>query len=114
MYALAAASDRVTIENRGHTFEGRPVLLLTITSPKNHQNIDAIQKTHMEATESNNANAASRPIVVYQGFSIHGNEPSGANAGLLAAYHLAAAEGDEMNELLNNTVVLFDPSFNPD
>jgi hypothetical protein len=114
MYALAAASDRVTIENRGSTFEGRPVLLLTITSPKNHENIDAIQKTHMEATESNNANAANRPIVVYQGFSIHGNEPSGANAGLLAAYHLAAAEGNEMNELLNKTVVLFDPSFNPD
>ena len=24
------------------------------------------------------------PIVVYQGFSIHGNEPSGSNAALLA------------------------------
>ena len=114
MYALAASSDRITIENRGSTFEGRPVLLLTITSPKNHQNIDAIQKAHMEATESNSANAANRPIVVYQGFSIHGNEPSGANAGLLAAYYLAAAEGNEITELLDNTVVLFDPSFNPD
>jgi len=29
----------------------------------------------------------------YQGFSIHGNEPSGANAGLAYAYYLAAAEG---------------------
>ena len=54
------------------------------------------------------------PIVVYQGFSIHGNEPSGANAGLLAAYYLAAAEGDAINELLDNVVILFDPSFNPD
>jgi len=114
MYTLAKASDRITIENRGSTFEGRPILLLTITSPKNHQNIDAIQKAHMEATESTSANAASRPIVVYQGFSIHGNEPSGANAGLIAAYYLAAAQGSEIDNLLNNTVVLFDPSFNPD
>lgn len=114
MYALAEASDRITIENRGSTFEGRPLLLLTITSPKNHQNIDAIQKAHVEGTESSDANAANRPIVVYQGFSIHGNEPSGANAGLLAAYYLAAAQGSEIDQMLDNTVVLFDPSFNPD
>ena len=35
MYALAEASDRITIENRGRTFEGRPLILLTISSKKN-------------------------------------------------------------------------------
>ena len=114
MYALAKASDRISIENRGKTFEGRPLLLLTITAPKNHQDIDAIRKNHINATESNTTNTANRPIVVYQGFSIHGNEPSGSNAALLAAYYLAAAEGDYINELLDNTVILFDPCFNPD
>ncbi|WP_411894403.1 M14 family zinc carboxypeptidase [Winogradskyella sp. A2] len=114
MYALAEASDRITIENRGNTFEDRPLLLLTITAPNNHSKIDQIQKDHINATESNNANIENRPIVVYQGFSIHGNEPSGANASLLAAYYLAAAEGSEINELLDNTVILFDPSYNPD
>ena len=112
-YALAEASDRITIEDRGKTFEDRPLLLLTITSPKNHQNINAIQKAHTDATKTNNA-PTERPIVVYQGFSIHGNEPSGANAGLVAAYYLAAAEGSKIDELLENTVILFDPSFNPD
>ena len=112
-YALAEASDRITIENRGETFEDRPLLLLTITAPKNHQNIAAIQKTHTDATKNNTA-STERPIVVYQGFSIHGNEPSGANAGLVAAYYLAAAEGSKIDDLLNNTVILFDPSFNPD
>ena len=114
MFALANASDRITIENRGKTFEGRPVLLLTITSTNNHQNIEAIRQKHIEATNNNSANIEDRPIVVYQGFSIHGNEPSGANAGLLAAYYLAAAEGNYIDELLNNTIILFDPSFNPD
>ena len=73
-YALAEASDRITIENRGKTFEDRPLLLMTITSPKNHQNIDAIQKAHVDATTTNTF-SGDRPIVVYQGFSIHGNEP---------------------------------------
>ena len=50
----------------------------------------------------------------YVGFSIHGNEASGANAGLLAAYHFAAAEGPEMERYLDNTIILFDPCFNPD
>ena len=114
MYALANTSERITIEDRGKTFEDRPLLLLTITAPKNHQNIKAIQSAHLEATESDTANTENRPIVVYQGFSIHGNEPSGSNASLLAAYYLAAAEGSKIDDLLNNTVILFDPSFNPD
>ncbi|MBT8273274.1 MAG: zinc carboxypeptidase, partial [Bacteroidia bacterium] len=80
MYALAESSDRVTIENRGSTFEGRPLLLLTITSPANHQQIDAIRTAHIAATESNSTTTTNRPIVVYQGFSIHGNEASGSNA----------------------------------
>ncbi|MBO6881717.1 M14 family zinc carboxypeptidase [Winogradskyella sp.] len=114
MYALANTSDRITIEDRGKTFEDRPLLLLTITSPENHQNLKAIQSAHVAATENNNANVENRPIVVYQGFSIHGNEPSGSNAALVAAYYLAAAQGPKIDNLLNNTVILFDPSFNPD
>jgi hypothetical protein len=115
MKALAAASDRITIEDRGNTFEDRPLLLLTITSPKNHQNIEGLRQDHIAFAEGrSNKSAEELPIVVYQGFSIHGNEPSGANAGLLAAYHLAAAQGPEIDALLDNVIILFDPSYNPD
>ncbi|WP_228852081.1 M14 family metallopeptidase [Aegicerativicinus sediminis] len=114
MYTLAEASDRITIENRGATFEGRPILLLTITSPDNHKNLESIRTAHIANTEGENNATSNMPIVVYQGFSIHGNEPSGANAALLAAYHLAAAESQHVKDILNNAVILFDPSFNPD
>ncbi|WP_422107879.1 M14 family zinc carboxypeptidase [Winogradskyella sp.] len=114
MYALAEASDRITIEDRGNTFEDRPLLLLTITSPQNHKNINAIKKAHVAATETNESNLENRPIVVYQGFSIHGNEPSGSNAALVAAYYLAAAENNTIDNWLNNTIILFDPCMNPD
>ncbi len=114
MKALAKSSERISIENRGTTFEGRPLLLLTITSPENHQNIESIRKQHIAATNNASINVSNAPIVVYQGFSIHGNEPSGANAGLAAAYYLAAAEGAKIDDLLKNTIILFDPSFNPD
>ena len=113
MKALAASSDRITLENRGKTYEDRPLLLLTITSPENHKNLEAIRKKHIDAT--NDASLSiDNPIVVYQGFSIHGNEPSGSNAALAVAYYLAASESSETLDLLENTVILFDPSFNPD
>ena len=117
MKALTNASDRMTIENRGSTFEGRPLLLLKVTSPENHKNIDQIRADHVklsEAAESSSLNTSNMPVVVYQGYSIHGNEPSGSNASLLLAYYLAAAEGAEIEELLANTVILLDPSLNPD
>ncbi|PWG05142.1 M14 family zinc carboxypeptidase [Polaribacter aquimarinus] len=114
MKALAASSDRISIENRGTTFEGRPLLLLTITSPKNHQNIENIRNQHIAGTNNSSVDVFNNPIVVYQGFSIHGNEPSGSNAALAVAYYLAASKSAEVKDLLDNTVILFDPSFNPD
>ena len=115
MYALAKASDRVTIENRGETFEGRPILLLTITSEENHSNIDNIINNHKKLTDSNeDISTKDQPIIVYQGFSIHGNEASGSNASLLLAYYLAASNSDFVKNILNKSVVLLDPSLNPD
>ena len=114
MQALAKSSDRVTLENRGSTFEGRPLLLLTVTSPENHKNLEPIRQAHIASTENNSVDTSDMPIVVYQGFSIHGNEPSGSNASMLVAYHLAAAQSEDVKNLLNNTVILLDPSLNPD
>ncbi len=114
MKALAKASDRIVIEERGKTYEGRPLLLLKITSPKNHNNLENIRIKHIEATNNATLDVTNSPIVVYQGFSIHGNEASGSNAALAAAYYFAAAEGNEIERVLNNTIILFDPSLNPD
>lgn len=114
MRTLAAASDRITIENRGSTYEGRPILLLTITAPSNHNRIENIRTEHLKLVEGGSASTAQMPIVVYQGLSIHGNESSGANAGLVAAYYLAAAQSSKIDAMLSNTVILLDPSLNPD
>jgi hypothetical protein len=118
MKAIAsAAPDRVKLETMGLTYESRPQVLLIITSPKNHQRLEEIRQQHLllsDPSKSASVNIANMPIVVWIGHSIHGNEPSGANASLLSAYYLAAAQGKQIDDLLDNTVILFDPSFNPD
>ncbi|HIF83978.1 MAG TPA: zinc carboxypeptidase [Flavobacteriaceae bacterium] len=116
MYALAEASDRITIENRGTTFEGRPLILLTISSKKNHENLEFIRTEHLSLNtiDSSKKDLSNMPVVIYQGYSIHGNEPSGSNASMIYAYYLAASKGPEIIKTLENTIILLDPSFNPD
>ena len=118
MKAIAvAAPDRVKLETMGLTYENRPQVLLIITSPKNQQRLEEIRQQHLllsDPTKSASVNIENMPIVVWIGHSIHGNEPSGANAALVSAYYLAAAQGKQIDELLDNVVILFDPSFNPD
>jgi Zinc carboxypeptidase len=117
MRELDRVSDRISLQMIGRTHEFRQLLMLTITSVENHKNIDAIRREHVKLTDASlsaSLETSKMPIVVYQGHSIHGNEPSGANAGVLAAYFWAAAQGKEVDETLQNVVILFDPAFNPD
>jgi len=117
MTALAAASDRVTLEQYGMSHEQRPLILLTITSPENHKRVRAIKEQRRMLTDparSASLNATEMPLVVWLGYSVHGNEPSGSNASPLVAYYLAAAQGPGIEKLLQETVILIDPSINPD
>ncbi|GAA3994810.1 M14 family metallopeptidase [Hymenobacter fastidiosus] len=117
MRAVDAASDRVTITEYARTHEHRPLLLLTITSPDNQRNITQIKADHHRLTDpaaSGQLDVSRMPAVFWMGYSVHGNEPSGTNASLLAVYYLAAAQGPAIDEVLRNTVVLVDPSINPD
>jgi hypothetical protein len=118
MHALAkAVPSRVKLETMGFTYEGRPQVLLIFTSPKNHQNLEQIRQQHIQLTDPSRSSSLiidEMPVVLYIGHSIHGNEPSGSNASLLSAYYLAAGQGKQIDDLLEQAVILFDPSFNPD
>lgn len=116
MNAIAKASDRVQIETTGYTYENRPLQLLTISSPENLAKIDEIHKRHLALTDSNASgqDVSDLPIVVYLGYSIHGNESSGTGAAIALTYYLAASESPELEKILDNTVILLDPSLNPD
>lgn len=116
MNEVAKASNRISIETTGYTYENKPLQLLTISSPKNLANLDEILKRHQAVTDAgaNNSDVSNLPIVVYLGYSIHGNESSGTGAAIALAYYLAASESLELEKTLENTILLLDPCFNPD
>ncbi|MFA0961427.1 M14 family metallopeptidase [Roseivirga sp. BDSF3-8] len=116
MYRLAEASDRVSIIEYARSYEKRPLVMLAITSPDNQGNLEQMRQTHMNWVSPGESSPAleDTPLVLWMGYSVHGNEPSGSNASLLVAYHLAAGNSSFIDNLLSESVVLIDPSINPD
>ncbi|CAH0999709.1 hypothetical protein LEM8419_01009 [Neolewinella maritima] len=117
MRLLAASSDRIELMEIGRTYEHRPLLNLIFTSPENHGRLEELRQRHLNWNLADgglsDGDLEEVPAVLYQGFSIHGNEPSGANAAPLVAYYLAAAPLSEV-AFLENNIVVFDPAYNPD
>lgn len=113
---LAAASPRIQLVEYARSYEHRPLVYLIITSEENQKNLEAIKQEHLALSDGTggNKNVSNMPLVLYQGFNIHGNEPSGGNAAVLVAYYLAAGKSADLDRLLKETVILLDPCLNPD
>jgi len=115
MYAVANSSERIVIEETGKTYENRPLLILKVSSEENIKNLTSIKNSHLEISNGiKKSDFKNMPAIVYQGYSVHGNEASASNAALLGIYHLAASNEPETLKILNNSVILFDPCLNPD
>jgi len=117
LHLLAQQSDRISMQKYGETHEKRPLFLLTISSPKNLGKIEEIKKKHWQLSQGKTLPADKMndmPVVVWLGYSVHGNESSGSNAALLVTYYLAAAKSQSVNDLLEHTIILIDPAINPD
>lgn len=117
---VAAASPRVKVLEYGRTYEGRPLVLLAISSPENIQRLDEIQQVHQRLADTTSLSDPDRdrlvrqtPLVVWLAYGVHGNESSSAEAAMGVAYLLAAGQG-EFAKMLDNMVVLIDPLENPD
>ena len=117
MRTLARCSDRVTIRETGRTYQHRPFIEVVFTSAENQKNIDRLKEEHLKLSDvakSRSVVIDDMPVIVSLIYSIHGNEASGVNASLAVAYHLAAAQGPEIEELLDQEIVVMTPGANPD
>ncbi len=117
MRRLAELSPRMVLVEYARSHEDRPLLNLIVTSEANHQNLEELKAQHRQISDGeaiSDSEFENAPVVFYQGFSIHGNEPSGGNAAALVAYYLAAGQSPELEQLLSNAIILLDPCYNPD
>ena len=116
--SIASVSDRVDLDDHARSHEGRRLIHAIVTHPDNHKNLENIRLENVKISDMpnqmKNKNLDKMPLVAYLGFSIHGDEASGAEAAVLLLHHLAAGQGDEIDQILRNTIIIIDPMFNPD
>lgn len=115
-YKLAELSDKATITVYGKSNENRKLIMLTVTSPKNHSNIESYKENHQQIVEGthNITDFSSLPIFINLGYGVHGDEPSSTEAALLTAYTLVASENSEVINFLDESILFIDPLINPD
>ena len=118
---IAATSKRVKVDTVSRTFEGREMLVITVTSEANMARLAEIQRDARRIADPRGAAAGEveaaikrTPAIVWLAHSVHGGEASGAEAGLALLYQLAAGTDAETMMALDSTVVLIDPNENPD
>ena len=117
MQTIAQISPRMELDIAGYSYERRPLIFVKVTSPDNHKKLEQIRTEHLKLSQpsvSGSPDTKNMPIVVWLGYSVHGNELSGVNASVAVAYFLAAAEGPEIDDILKNSVILIHPALNPD
>lgn len=110
---LAEISPRAHFEIIGYTYEKRPQVILTISSPNNIAKLDQIKEERKKLRDPDaNLDYSKTPLVMAAGYSVHGNEASAINSSILAAYHFVAAQ--EIENDLENIIIMIDPALNPD
>jgi Zinc carboxypeptidase len=117
----AAAPERVRVETFARTPEHRTMRLYIVSSPDNIRRLDAIRAALDTLADPRLANPATRaaiatrvPAVVWLSASVHGNEPAGFEAAMWLLYHLAASDDSATTLTLQHTIVVINPSSNPD
>ena len=118
---VAAASDRVLIEELGKTHNGNPFIVATISSPTNLTRLDEIRETqwrvaHPQALSEQEIEdiAWSSPAVVMITGNIHATEIAASQMAVEIIHELATDDSRWTANVLENVVFLFVPSFNPD
>ncbi|MEZ4417731.1 MAG: M14 family metallopeptidase [Gemmatimonadota bacterium] len=118
---LGEASDRMAVWEMGPTTLGNPFLALIVTSPANHARLDEYQRLNAlladpRAASEAQIEAAIRTgrAVVVQSLCLHSTEVAAGQTAVELAYDLVTREDDEMRRILDETIGIMIPCFNPD
>lgn len=112
---VAAASPRVTVQRYGTSIEGRPLLLATIASEENHDQIDVIRQNNLRrAGMADGRVSGPTAAVVWLSYNVHGNESVSTEAAMQTLFELGDPSNDRTADWLSDTVVMLDPCLNPD
>lgn len=109
------------LRSYGETYEGRKLVYLIIASDANAGRLEEIRANCQKLADPRTLGGAdpkklidNMPAVAWMAYGIHGDELSSCDAALELAYQLMAGTDAATKQILDNCVVVIDPSENPD
>ncbi len=119
---VAQVSPRVAIDTLGTSTRGLPLVMLTITSPGNHERLEEIRNAHLRLADPRLVRDSldlarlkgSAPVIVLVTSHIHSTEVGAGQMPANLLYRLATSDEPRIQAILEQTVVLLVPSLNPD
>ncbi len=118
---LGEASDRMHVWNMGESTLGNPFLTLIVTSPANHARLDEFQRMNALLSDPRGASAAAiedaianGKAVIVQSLCLHSTEVAAGQTAIELAYDLVTRDDEEMQRIMDNTIGIMIPCFNPD
>ena len=118
---LERSSNRIKFKELGKTVEGRPQIAVTISSAANIKNLDHyldIQRRLADPRKITPAEAVrleeEGKTIVMITCSIHATEVASTHTAVEFAYRLLTEENPRFKTILDNVILLLEPSQNPD
>jgi hypothetical protein len=117
---LDKGSDRVQLKEIGQSVEGRPLLLVYISSKDNIARLDhfrsiseKLARARVDEDSARELAAEGRAIIWVDG-GLHATERAPGQTMPLLAYNVATEESPEMKKIRENVILLLMPMMNPD
>ncbi|MDH5589525.1 MAG: M14 family zinc carboxypeptidase, partial [Gemmatimonadota bacterium] len=118
---LDRESDRVQVVHMGPTTLGNPFLSIFVSSPENLARLDEIKEMNALLSDPRGASEAevehaiaNGKVVFVQSYGLHSTEVAASQSAAEVMYGLATRTDDTVMEILENTVAIMIPVFNPD
>jgi len=119
---LASGSPRISMESLGPTEIGQPFVMLTITSPENHERLEELHEIQMKLSDPRTVSGEDEldrlfdmgKTVVMITHGIHATEVGGSQSAARLAHIMTSSNDEKILEILDNVILLQIPSLNPD
>lgn len=118
---LGKSSDRVTVKTLGKTTLGNTFVAVIISTPANLANLEKYRKISKKLADPRGLDEAAIQKLIDEGkyvsaqsYSLHATEVGGTQCTPELAYDLATGNDPRTKMILENTIFLMVPCFNPD
>ena len=118
---LSGRSDRVLVQNLGESTLGNPFLLAIFSSPDNLKNLEKYRQINKKIADPRGLSELEIEDLIKTGkfvcaisHSLHASEVGATQGASELAHELVTSDDSTIKMILENTIFLMIPSFNPD